>query len=397
MSSFPTQKADHLRHGGYRRFTNEGEDSTERDILDYSANINPLGPPQWIDEALRTAALRIGEYPDPDAWVARNAASNRFGSDPDRFLFADGADSLIFALPRALDIQTCILPSPTYSGYSRASRRNDADILSIPLNPSCGFALDSDSFIAPLEEILKEHCARRATHAYLENSSCRVLVFLGAPNNPVGAALPKEKVLGLAKKFPSAFFLVDESFLELAKGIESLIPSPVDNIIVARSLTKAWAVPGARVGFLYGKSEILALIRRELQSWPLSCFGEELALRCLEDRDFLERSIPLLLAEEEHFSSSLSALPGLRLYRSTANFLLLDLLSDAAGTKICETLLAQGIAVRSFDQSEGLSPRYIRIAVRSRADNERFVKTLALAIETGGNPSFRSDKTIKNP
>lgn len=369
---------DRLDHGGNRRLIAKEAHLPEGAILDYSANINPLGPPPWLAEAVAEGVAAIAVYPDPEATAAREAAAARFSAPPERFLFADGADSLLFALPRALGAKACVLASPTYSGYRRATRRAGLPEILVPLLPEENFRMESPRFLALLEAALTSGGGTKGRAAGASN---RALCFLGAPNNPAGGVLPKAIVEDLARSHPRHLFVVDESFLELSRSGESLIGTNIANIVVARSLTKAWAVPGARVGFLYAQPKLRAAIRAEISAWPLSSFAEAIAKRALGDRDFLPACLPALLAEEERFSASLAALPSLKVFRSGANFLLADVGDDKRGSFLASALLAKGIAARRFSRDEGLGGRYLRLAVRSREENDLFLSTLRAIIE----------------
>ncbi|HWR12951.1 MAG TPA: histidinol-phosphate transaminase [Rectinemataceae bacterium] len=396
-TGYPAKAADHLSHGGNTRLIAAASGLPESAILDYSANINPFGPPDWLPDAIGEGLSRVAFYPDPEATEAREAAAARFSSSPDRFLFADGADSLLFALPRALAADACVLPIPTYSGYRRAIRRADIPEIDLPLLAEDDFRMDSPRFMASLRDALQrgapggipEGAVARWRGADASNRTWerggvtmdRMIVFLGSPNNPAGGVLPKKLVEDLAKEFPHRYFVIDESFLELTLKGESLIGTDITNIIVARSLTKAWAVPGARVGFIYSNPGIRGAVRAEISAWPLSSFAEAIAKRALGDKEFLGRTIPALLAEEADFSKALASMPGIGVFRSGANFLLVDFGDDSRGASIAEALLKRGIAIRRFSPDEGLSGRYARLAVRSREENRRFMEALRAAIE----------------
>jgi len=372
--------ADHLDHGGNRRLIAKAAGFSEDAILDYSANINPLGPPPWLGEAIAEGLGKIAAYPDPEATAAREAAAARFSAPPERFLFADGADSLLFAIPRALGAEVCVLASPTYSGYRRAARRAACRQVILPLLPEEDFRMDSPRFLDSLERALEDK-----SEAMKAERPERAIVFLGAPNNPAGGALPQATIEAMARANPCHFFVIDESFLELSRGGKSLIGADAPNIVVARSLTKAWAVPGARIGFIYAAPAVRAAVRAEISAWPVSSFAEAIAVRALGDKAFLAGRLSALLAEEKRFSAALTALPRVRVFRSGANFLLADLGDEARGDLVAAALLEGGIAVRRFSPDEGLSGRFLRLAVRSREENDRFIKAIAavLASEPG--------------
>ena len=369
--------ADHLDHGGNRRLIAKAAGLSEEAILDYSANINPLGPPPWLGEAVAEGLKRIAAYPDPEATAAREAAAARFSAPPERFLFADGADSLLFAIPRALGAEACVLASPTYSGYRRAARRAGCRQVILPLLPAEEFKMDSPRFLDSLQRALDDK-----SDAKEAGRPERAIVFLGAPNNPAGGSLPRTTIEAMAVANPRHFFVVDESFLELSEGGESLIGSDSPNIVVARSLTKTWAVPGARIGFIYAAPAVRDAVRAEISAWPVSSFAEAIAVRALGDKTFLAGCLPALLAEEKRFSAALAALPRVKIFRSGANFLLADLASEARGDRVAAALLERGIAPRRFAPEEGLSGRYLRLAVRSPAENDRFLSALGAVLES---------------
>jgi adenosylcobyric acid synthase len=369
---------DHLAHGGRTRELAAAAGLPEAGLLDFSANINPAGPPPWLEEAIAEGARRIGVYPDPDAFEAREAASLRYGVSGDRFLFADGADSLIFALPRALGSASCVVPSPTYSGYLRAAIRAHADLVRVTLDGSEGFSLSAGPFAARLGRAL-------------EASPSPALVYLGAPNNPAGGAMPREGLLEIAARFPDAVFAIDESFAELSGEDGGMIACGAPNLIVLRSLTKTWAVPGARVGFASASPALLEALRAELPAWPLSSFGQAIAVRAMRDRDFASSSAAFVAGAEASFAAGLGSLGNIKVHRSGANFLLLEFPLPSKGEGAARALLSSGISVRRFANTEGLDGRFMRIAVRPPEENRRFIQALSAFLggplgRAGGSP-----------
>jgi len=354
---------DHRSHGGNLRALAEASGLPAASILDFSANLSPLGPPPWLGEAVAEGAARVGAYPDPDSLAARAAASRRFGLPAGRFLFADGADSLIFALPRALGVASCLAFSPTYSGYLRACTRAGIEPILVPLREERGFAPDWEALLA---------AARRAPGP--------VLAWLGAPNNPVGGAAPAEAVRRLASSREDIFILLDESFAELSGDLQGLAATAPRNVLVARSLTKTYAVPGARVGFLAGEPGLLAAVRAELPAWPLSSFGEAIATRALADEAWAREGARLVAAERGTLVAALGRIgtaPALGVYPGPANFLLVRFPGDSGAVDAARALLARGIATRTYGPEEGLDGRFMRLAVRTGAENARLAGALA--------------------
>jgi adenosylcobyric acid synthase len=371
------QGIDHRSHGACRRELAIAAGVPEEAFLDFSANINPLGPPSWLAEAIAEGTRRVAWYPDPDSRAAREAAARRYGIASECFLFADGADSLILALPRALGAVSCIVVSPTYSSYLRAATLERAELLRVPLFGEGGPSLASVSFIARLS-------------AAIETAPRPALVFLGAPNNPVGGSVPREILLELASRHPEATFALDESFAELAGEDQGMIGWGGPNLVVLRSLTKTWAAPGARVGFASAAPSILDALRAELSAWPLSSFGEAIAVRALGDLSFAAASAAFVARAEADFARSLDALGGIKVHRSGANFLLLEFCSPDACRAAHAALLRCGMAARLFSEAEGLDGRFMRAAVRRPEENARFLAALA-GTRLGSAPSPGGD------
>ncbi len=383
---------DHLRHGGNLWELSRRTGFGPGEILDYSANINPAGPPPWIRDALLAAASRVGHYPDPECTSPREAASRKFGLPPESFLFADGADSLLFALPLALGVKRCLIPVPAYSGYFRAARRAGIQAVPLPLPEDEDFSLASLEFAETLGNALYAASTGSSTRNEVSKSLgvFESMVFLGAPNNPAGGMMPLNALREFASKFRETCFVVDESFIELGSGFQSLLehvktgsisaPDLPHNLITARSLTKAWAIPGARVGFMAGNPDIMRRVRSQLPAWPLSCFAEEIALRCLSDTSYLPATVPYLLKEADSFAAAIAASGEIKVVRSGANFLLLRFSDGPRAEAVEKHLLARGIAIRRYSPEEGLGARYARIAVRSDRENSRFLAALRDAL-----------------
>jgi len=360
---------DHLSHGGrtveLARLANIPEDQ----LLDYSANLNPLGPPPWLPEAIADGLRRIHAYPDPESCAAREAATARYGLENDQFLFADGAESLILALPRAFAVSSCVIPNPSYSGYIRSAHCSRVPLFRVGLDPSEDYSISGKIFVAKFESAL-------------ETAPQPILTFLGAPNNPVGGKMQEDVLLNLIRRNPHVFFILDESFAELAGSYSGLLPlagaAGYENLIVIRSLTKTWAVPGARVGFACASAPNLEMLRAQLPSWPLSSFAEEIARRAFNDREWPEKAAKLIADESFSLQKAIESTRKCRVYASGANFLLVEVIPTSRhpspAKELAVQLLSRGIAVRTFTLEEGLDGRFMRIAVRGREENVRFLE-----------------------
>jgi histidinol-phosphate/aromatic aminotransferase/cobyric acid decarboxylase-like protein len=361
---------DEHSHGGNLRDLAAESGLPAEGILDFSANLNPLGPPPWLPAAVAEGLAAVSAYPDPDCSAAREAAARRFGLPAGRFLFADGADSLILALPRAVGAKRVLAFHPGYSGYQRAACRSGATFVPLPL------ALDPASATSPDPGILVK--------ALEDRSGGPCLVFIGAPNNPVGGFLDEAELLRMAASRPDAVFAVDESFSELAGRPEGLVGRHPDNVIVIRSLTKTYAMPGIRVGFAEGEAGLLARLRRELPAWPLSSFAGAAATKALCDTKWPAEGAAFVAEARAGLVRDLGAFPGLRTMPGHANFLLVGLPTGTSARDVRRALLARGIAIRTYGAEEGLDDGWFRIAVRRPEENRRLVAGLAQVLGARG-------------
>jgi histidinol-phosphate/aromatic aminotransferase/cobyric acid decarboxylase-like protein len=354
---------DHRTHGGRRRELAARAGVPEEALLDFSANLHPLGPPPWLSDAIAEATSLVAFYPDPDSDELRLAAADRFGGSPDEYTFADGADSLLMALPRALNAASTIVASPCYSGYARAASSHGARLVRVPLEGAEAFSSASPRFASALRDAIS--AAKRPA-----------LVMLGWPNNPAGGCPEPEAILRLARAFPETTFALDDSFAELTLAPAGALPHAGGNIVAVRSLTKAYAIPGARVGFARCAPETAAAVRAELSAWPVSCFAARLGLRALKDPGWPARAAALVGEEAPSLQASLRKL-GIGSTWGGANFLLLDFGSGAALDAADARLARSGMAIRRFAPDEGLPPGFARIAIRLPGENARLLAALA--------------------
>jgi len=361
---------DEHSHGGNLRALGLESGRDPGAILDFSANLNPLGPPPWLRSAVERGLAKVAAYPDPDAMAAREAAARRFGLAPARFLFADGADSIILALPRAIRAARVFAFVPGYSGYLRAVARGGAAFCPVCLDPERDFALDA----AALSEALGGEATRGL-------ATGRDLVFIGSPNNPAGGSLPDAALCELASAFPSAVFAVDESFAELAGCPQGIVGRHPENVLVIRSLTKTYAMPGIRAGFVEGDEVLLAAIRRELPAWPLSSFAEEACVEALADRSWGEKGATFVAGARAAMVAGIAAIPGLRVVPGPANFILAGLRSGRGARELRGLLLDRSIAIRTFSPEEGLDDGWFRLAVRKPEENDRLIGALCDVVQ----------------
>ncbi|WP_029897218.1 cobyric acid synthase [Desulfohalovibrio reitneri] len=339
------------------------------DITDFSASINPLGPPPWLRHAVAGALGGVCSYPDPEATGLRQAAARRYGCRAGELVAGNGTSDLLFALPRVLKPGRAIIPVPSYRDYEAACLRAGLLVERVHLSPEHHFHL----YFALLEDALERGPA---------------VVILGNPNNPTGRSIPSTDVVRLARNHPDSVFVVDEAFADFVPGLARLAGERPDNVVVLLSLTKFYALPGMRLGLAAASEQIAADLAEELPPWQAGTLAQAVGARALADDDYFQRTRRTMLEQCGHLYQLLTSIKGLTVIPSEANFLLCRLdggrFSDA-GKLAGELLRTHRLAIRPCANFPGLDQRYFRVAVRGAEDNERLARALD-ELAGGGKP-----------
>ena len=325
--------------------------------MDFSANVNPLGTPPEVTEAVRRAALTLSAYPDPYCTALREKLALRHGVSPDDIICGNGAAELIFQLTAALRVKKALLPVPSFSEYEAALRASGCESEFYSLTRESGFAVT--------EDILR----------HIDEDTD--IVMLCSPNNPTGRAVERElliKLLGRCRETGTWLFL-DECFTELCTGESALSMIPElregDRVFILRAFTKLYGMAGARLGYAVCRnSDMLRRMSEISQPWNISSLAQaagEAALGCTE---FAERTIALITEEKKYLLSQLEAL-GIKALPGEANFLML---SGEPGLALA--LLERGILIRRCGNYRGLDEGDCRIAVKTHGENERLIAAL---------------------
>jgi histidinol-phosphate/aromatic aminotransferase/cobyric acid decarboxylase-like protein len=291
-------------------------------------------PPAWLRAELRR--VDVSRY--PDARAAEAAAAERHGRDAEEILAVNGAAEAFWALACALRPRLAVCVHPSFTAPEAALRGAGVPVHRVVRRPGDGFALDPAAVPDEAD-----------------------LVVLGRPDNPTGRVEEVDVVAALCR--PGRTVVVDEAFAEFhadADGLARRVDLP--GLVCVRSLTKLWALPGLRVGYLVAEAAVVARARGALQPWPVNALAAR-AIELLSPAE-AERSARAgeAAAARESLVADLCRVPGLRVWPATANYLLLR----AAGVHMRDRLLDRGLAVRRADTFPGLDTQFARVAVHPR-------------------------------
>jgi len=347
-------------HGGNIGRLAEKAGIPTADLLDFSANINPLGPPEDLRRVISSHWDMLSHYPDPEASALLTAIADRYQIDPCRIIMGNGSTEILYAIPRALAAKRAVIPEPCYADYRRAAALAGLPVITLSLKSSNGFAIEPAE-IASIPQ-------------------AGDLLFIGRPNNPTGAVPDYDDLITLAKDYPQTFFVVDESFADFDPECQSVMASELANLIVVRSLAKFYAIPGLRLGFATATPELTVQLRRYILPWSINTLAQAAGIVALGDEEYGNRTRESVSRLRRDLTNELSNIAGLKVYPSHANFLLVELTKHKLSARqLSDTLLGHGIAIRVCDNFTGLpdgGANFFRLAVRTTNENQRLIAAL---------------------
>ena len=355
MNNNPAEK-----HGGnlYEAMRSGGGVLT--DFLDFSANINPLGLSPRVRQALQQNMDAVVCYPDPDATDLKQAIAEQYRISTANIETGNGAVELIYLLSRALMPARVVTLAPTFSEYAAGARAAGLSWEPIMLSGAKDFAPD-------MEELIRQMRPRD-------------LLFVCNPNNPTGVVLDRRELepLVAAASRVGAQVVVDESFIDFRstgelESCRSLIRQ-YDSLSILHSLTKFLAIPGLRLGFLLASEKLVEKVKSLRDPWNVNVMAQVAGVAGLSDHEYRQQTLSLVQQEKEYMFSEFHALPGFHPLPPAVNFMLADI--SASGwdaPKLQAALAPYRILVRNCGNFPGLSSSFIRVAVKSPAENRRFI------------------------
>lgn len=329
-------------------------------LTDFSASINPLGLPALARDAINRALDSLVHYPDAGHQEFKEALARYHGLPASRLVVANGSTELIYQLPTALSGTRALIAAPCFSEYELALTRQKWDVHHFLLKPLDGFSLD----LARLEAQLAE-----GYDAF----------YLCNPGNPSGTLYPPRLVAQVSELCSAAktFFVLDEAFMDFCEEASAKhVVTRNSDALVLRSMTKFFGIPGLRLGYAMASDGLCGRLDALGVPWNVNTLALAAGTASLQDQAY-NRQTCLFIEEERRFLSDLLAsFPQLRVYPSSANFLLVEIVGGMTARALAERLLPELIIIRDCANFYGLTPHFFRIAVRTRAENERLVACL---------------------
>jgi L-threonine-O-3-phosphate decarboxylase len=331
-------------------------------ILDFSASISPLGPPPKAIAAIKLHLDTLCGYPNPDYPDLCEAIASYHHIAPDWVLPGNGAAELLtWAAWELSKLNTTLLPTPAFGDYWRSLQTFGTRIIPRSLVMDDGEIGDLDFALRNLPSTIPHSLG----------------LIINNPHNPTGQIWQQEKILPYLKEFE--LVVVDESFMDfLPPGQQqSLIPliDRYPNLVVLRSLTKFYSLPGLRLGYCIAHPDRLRRWQSWRDPWPVNTLAAAAAIEVLKDTEFQQATWDWLPPARDRLFRDLSKIDGLHPYPGAANFILVK--ADKSCLEIQTKLLERDrILIRDCMSFPELGDRFFRVAVRTTAENNRLVTAL---------------------
>ncbi len=338
-------------------------------ILDFSANINPLGMSTKGLDAVKDALQDVIHYPDPDMTDLFAITSELWDMPKECIAFGNGAAELLYAICRLPQIEGVYVPAPGFSEYSHSAKSCSFPIIEYKLQ----FDAEAYRFSYPLHQMLQDlrGCKNQ-------------LVFIGNPNNPCGTLWTDrgQELFDICQK--NAHYLVfDESFIDFLGSDYSMrnYLKDYDNVIIVHSLTKFYAVPGLRIGAMMASPTVIEQSKTCIPAWSVNHLAQAYSEQALQDTDYIENSRRLLKDEKEWLYTELSQIEGIRVVKPSVNYILAHLDDAYSLEDMIQLLYEQSILIRDCSHYTGLGPNWFRVAVKDRSKNETLIDALRKYIQ----------------
>jgi threonine-phosphate decarboxylase len=355
-------------HGGQLRQISERFHIPASQLMDFSANINPDGPPSAVLSTLRTSledTSMLTAYPDLEQTGLRQSIALYAGVRPKNIAVANGFIPLLQSALPALKVRRCLVPVPAFIEYRRSLTQAGVEIEPHGLTAETNF--EYDVF----------HLARALAEGGHE------AILLANPQNPSGVLTPKDILLQFVSNCArrSVTVLLDEAFIDYAP-LDSLATDTerFTNLIVFRSVTKFHGIPGLRVAYVVANEIIARALSAFLPPWPITTLASCAATSALADHAFATRSRLQNVQRRARLKAALDAVC-IRTYPAAANFLLFRLPESVSAEQFWRRMIVKHhIVLRDCSNYEALPPGHFRAAVHTEKKNEQLVRAVAASL-----------------
>ena len=328
-----------------------GDVYRHKDCLDFSANLNPLGTPESVKQAIIGSLDHIAQYPQVGCDLLREKIAEYEGVKKEEIVCGNGAAEVIFTLCRAVKPKKALLPAPTFAEYGQALESTDCKLEYYMLTENEGFVL-GESYLDILHKGLD-------------------MAFLCNPNNPhrlLKRILEKCRKLGI-------LLVVDECFLDFVKEPEEYSLkrslSGFNNLFILKAFTKRYAMAGVRLGYgLCSNRKLMEKMELHVQPWNVSTMAQAAGIQALTETKYVEEGRQLVFRESQWLKNEMTRI-GYKVFPSEANYIFFK-----GPEELYEFCLRKRILIRDCSNYPGLTKGFYRIAVKRHEENVKLIQVL---------------------
>lgn len=323
-------------------------------VANFSSNIYSHADLQGLHDFLKGRLEVIGNYPAPDASQLEKVLANELHIETDEVLVTNGATQAIYLIAQAFAGTKSAVFQPTFSEYADACRMHGHQVKSLFLLPS-------------------------ARKGWLLPEDVRIL-WLCNPNNPTGQVVPLEELRLLLEHNPQVLFVIDQSYEDFTLKYLLTEREALErgNVLLLHSMTKRFAVPGLRIGYVTGDAALLHRLRTHQMPWAVNALALEAGKWLLQQGALcVPASLTAYLKETARLRDRLLALGALEVWDTDTHFMLVRLRMGKASALKEWLMCEKGILIRDASNFEGLGDSYFRIATQDPAENDLLVESIA--------------------
>ncbi|WP_108670986.1 threonine-phosphate decarboxylase CobD [Peribacillus acanthi] len=329
-------------------------------IIDFSVNLNPIGPPNLSPHSWGEIQKHIIDYPDPECYELRRIISNQENLSVSNVLVGNGAAELIHLIIQSLLREKDVLVvEPTFSEYKKVSLLHSCQVHSYVLREDDGWNINRDELVLRLKG--------------------KAALFLCNPNNPTGVAYNRDLLYSLAKeaKKEGVLFIIDEAFFDFSIHTASMSQFIMDfpNLLILRSMTKMYSMAGVRLGYLLGDEKLIGKINEHQVTWSVNSIAQNLGIHFLQDGHHVLNTKRFIAKEWKRVSQTIEDLRFIT-SKSCVNFYLLRENQKQDLQDLIHFLLKHGIVPRHTYNFTSLKGEYIRLAIKTEQENDELLSVL---------------------
>ncbi|MBE5932841.1 MAG: aminotransferase class I/II-fold pyridoxal phosphate-dependent enzyme [Lachnospiraceae bacterium] len=335
------------------------------DTVLYNSNLNPMGVPESVKQALKDCVNTVIRYPENYYPALKTSISKYAGCKEDQLILSSGSSDLLRLFISILAPKKAMVLVPSFSEYEKVLNIFGCEIVYYELDEANNFQFDIADFVGHLDSSID-------------------LIILGNPNNPTSQIISRDDMETMAEvcKELDTFLLIDEMYIEFVNKYQEITSTPLvdsyDNIAVLRSTSKFFAVPGLRLAYaVISNKEYLDAIHTTAAPNPISSITAAVCTEMLKDKKYIKESSSQIFTERNLIVSAMSTNKNVKLYKPSANFMLVQILKDGVTAgQIADHCKLKGIVIRNCENIRGLSDKFIRFCFMKPSQNDLLVNTI---------------------